>query len=265
MGSAKAILLAGAMTLLALPAAKAADLPAMPMKAPVIHDFSGWYLRGDVGMTNQKLSGIYNVQMDTATNLVWSDKGSFDSGWMFGIGVGYNFNSWLRADLTGEYRGKTQFHALDRHAAGSNDYTASKSEWVALANLYIDLGTWYGLTPFIGAGVGVAYNKIDHYRDINVIAGGGGWADSGTKANLAWAAHAGVSYRVTPGFSVELAYRYLNIGDAKTADTINLDGSNPILNNSTFFNGIYSHDIKLGVRWMLDTPEPAYSPLMRKG
>jgi opacity protein-like surface antigen len=265
MGSAKSFLFAGAITLVTLPAAHAADLPSvMPVKAPVVYDYSGWYLRGDIGMTNQRLDKISNSSWSGQT---WFDTGSFDSGMFFGLGVGYQLNNWLRFDVTGEYRGKTQFHALDSYGGGtgSNEYTASKSEWVVLGNAYVDLGTWWSVTPFVGAGVGVAYNKIDHYRDINTLTSGGGWADSGTKTNLAWAAHAGLAYKVTPGLTLELAYRYLWLGDAQTDDTKNLDGSNPIANNPTIFNGIYSHDLKFGVRWMLE-PEPVYAPsLMRKG
>ena len=36
----------------------------------------------------------------------------------------------------------------------TNDYTFTKKEWLFLANAYLDLGTWWCITPFIGAGVG---------------------------------------------------------------------------------------------------------------
>jgi hypothetical protein len=37
----------------------------------------------------------------------------FDSAGIFGLGAGYRFNNWLRADVTGEYRGKSNFHGTD--------------------------------------------------------------------------------------------------------------------------------------------------------
>jgi opacity protein-like surface antigen len=269
MGSVKTILLAGA-AVLASSMAEAADLPPVmpaPMyQPPPVEVFAGWYLRGDIGMTNQRLNDIHNVQMDTAVGLVWFDKGGFDSGMLWGLGAGYQFN-WFRIDVTGEYRGKVNFHALDSHAAGTNDYTATKSEWLFLANAYFELGTWWCLSPFVGFGIGTSRVQIDHYRDNNIIAGGGGWADGADTWNFAWAAHAGLAYKVNPNFTVELAYRYVDLGKGKTGDTINLDGTNPILGNSTFFNGLSSHDLKLGVRWMLQ-PEPVRPmpvPLIRKG
>jgi len=41
------------------------------------------------------------------------------------------------------------------------------------------------------------------FRDLNLIAGGGGYAPSGTKTNFAWALHAGASYKVTSNFALD--------------------------------------------------------------
>jgi len=269
MRSVKYLVVAGAFSLLA-PAANAADLAIMPPPAPPAVEFGGWYLRGDIGMTNQGLRDIHNVQMDSATAFTWLDKGRFDAGPLFGLGVGYQFNSWLRGDLTGEYRGRVSFDALDQFDNGgtinTNHYTAKKSEWLFLANGYIDLGTWSGVTPFVGAGIGTARVQIDSYRDDNIIAGGGGWAPSASRWNFAWAIHAGLGYQVSRNLTLEFAYRYVDLGKGMTGDTINYDGTNPIVGNSTYFNHITSHDLKFGVRWLLDSePDYAPPPLVRKG
>ena len=47
-------------------------------------------------------------------------------------------------------------------ALGTDTYHATKNEWVVLANAYVDLGTWWCITPFIGAGVGVG---AEHMTD----------------------------------------------------------------------------------------------------
>ena len=70
---------------------------------------------------------------------------------------------------------------------------------------------------------------------------------------MAWALHAGVAYKVTPNFTVELAYRYLDMGDGLTGDLRTFDGANGVNNPMTFKN-ITSHDLKLGVRWDLEQP-----------
>ncbi len=284
MGSLKSLALAGVAVIVTVPAAVAADLPPIMQKAPpaVVEEFAGgWYLRGDIGFTNQQVGSLFNDQVNnsipgiTVTNV---DK-AFDAAPLFGIGLGYQFNQWLRADITGEYRASANFHGLDittfQNGLGGigtapDSYSASKSEWLFLANLYADLGTWWCVTPFVGAGVGVSYNTISNFRDLGVGSNNTlfpitstGFANTATTANLAWALHAGLAYKVTPGFSVELAYRYLNLGKAQTADLVSFDGAQNL--GPMQFRDLTSHDVKLGVRWMLQPEQRYYPPLVTKG
>ena len=67
--------------------------------------------------------------------------------------------------------------------------------------------------------------------------------------------------------SLELAYRYVDLGDAASGDLVTFNGGNALY-NPMIFKGLTSHDLKLGMRWAID-PAPAYAPpmlpLMRKG
>jgi opacity protein-like surface antigen len=273
MVSVKAVSFIGAVALLAT-GAHAADLP---VAVPPIEEYvaSGWYLRGDIGMSNQRVKSLFNALYDTVSSVNTVQK-DFDSAPLFGIGVGYQFNIWLRADVTGEYRGKANFHGLDIVQSGGNtytdDYRASKSEWLVLANIYADLGTWYSFTPFIGAGIGASYNTISNFTDSCVVTqcvnGSVAFGDTASKWNFAWALHAGVSYKVNSQLSFEFAYRYVSLGDALSGDLKSFDGVNDIFNPMEFRN-ITSHDLKFGVRWMLEPPAQAepltLPPLVRKG
>ena len=199
---------------------------------------------------------------------------NFNTAGIFGLGVGYKVNNWFRADVTGEYRGNSQFFGTDRityaGGVGTDTYHATKNEWVVLANAYVDLGTWWCITPFIGAGVGGARVAINGFTDQGIANNGGGalpglaFGDNVAKWNFAWAAHAGLAYKVTPNFTVELAYRYLDMGDGLTGDLRTFDGVNNI-NNPMTFKHITSHDLKLGVRWDLTSPQVYAPPLIRKG
>lgn len=271
MRSVKYVLAATAASLLST-AALAADLPiAPPPYVPPPEDFGGWYLRGDIGMSNQSVKSLTNVLGSAPGITVNAVNYDFDSAPTFGIGVGYQFNSWFRADVTGEYRGKANFHGLEvvnfaGAPIGTDQYSASKSEWLVLANAYADLGTWWCVTPFIGAGVGMSRNTISNFVDINTPNLGVAFAPDVSKWQFAWAAYAGLAYQVTRGLTVELAYRYLSLGDGVTGDIQAFDGTNNVFNPTTFHN-ITSQDIKLGVRWSLD-PTPIYAPpppLIRKG
>ena len=274
MRSVKSFIAAGAATLLSS-AAFAADMAIAPppMYAPaVVEDFGGWYLRCVCGFSNQRVDRLNNALDATVTSSVQTN--SFDTAGIFGLGVGYRVNNWFRADVTGEYRGNSQFFGKDvitfPGGFGTDTYHATKSEWVVLGNAYVDLGTWWCITPFIGAGVGGARVSIANFTDqgITNFAGltssGLAFGDNVAKWNFAWAAHAGLAYRVTPNFTVELAYRYLDMGDGLTGDLRTFDGTNGI-NNPTTFKNITSHDLKLGVRWDLTSPEVYAPPLMRKG
>jgi opacity protein-like surface antigen len=246
-------LVAAATAVLATNQARAADLP--PLPPPPIQEYGGWYLRGDIGMTNQQVGRLHILDFDTAVGLRVLDK-NFEAGMLFGIGIGYKHNNWFRWDLIGEYRGETGFHGFDVYGAppdGTNNYTAKKSEWLLMWNAYLDLGTWKGITPFVGAGIGVSRVGIYSFRDMGISPLGdptAAYAPSATKWNFAWALHAGLAYNVTPDFTIELAYRYIDLGDGRSGDLIAFDGANATY-NPMHFKQITSHDIKLGVRWAL--------------
>ena len=251
------------------PAAQAADLPMLSPPPPVV-EFSGWYLRGDIGMSNQRVSSLFNVLYNDPGTTVTNVSKSFDSGITFGAGVGYQLNNWFRLDVTGEYRGKTDFRGLDlvyntffANGVLADDYYASKSEWLFLTNFYVDLGTWWCFTPFIGAGIGASRNTIHDFRDIGTAPGiaSVAYGQDTSKWNFAWAVYAGVGYQVTPNVTLELAYRYVDLGDAMSGDLRPYDGPGTIY-NPMYFNGITSHDVRLGMRWRFDQPmmAPIYAP-----
>src|SRR5207244_7037840 len=110
MRSVKFLIAAGAATLMSS-AAFAADMAIAPPPAyappPVVEDFGGWYLRGDIGFSNQRVDRLNNA-LD-ANNLTSTQKLSFNTAGIFGLGAGYRFNNWLRADVTGEWHCNSQF------------------------------------------------------------------------------------------------------------------------------------------------------------
>lgn len=228
-----------------------------PVPAPAI---GGWYLRGYIGMTNQRSKGLdYQYFNDAAIRHSWLDKGGFGSSPLFGGGVGYQVNQWLRGDISVEYRGKASFAALDRYEEiadptkwGTNNYTAKKSEWLLLANAYADLGTFSGITPYIGAGIGASRNTISHFNDANVVTGGGGYADTDSQWNLAWALHAGVGYALNDRASLDLGYSFVHLGDGRTKPAQNYNPAWSRQNDGFKFKDIVSHDVKLGLRYKLN-------------
>ncbi len=240
----------------------AADYIEPPVEeAPPPAVYGGWYIRGDIGMTNQDYDSLETslYQEPSVVSYGFLDKGGFASSPLFGVGVGYKFNDYLRGDLTAEYRGKADFNALDyvtsvagTPATTTNDYRATKSEWLVMANAYADLGNFYGVTPYIGAGIGASRNTISNFRDINVINGGGGYAGEDAQWDLAWALHAGLGIQASDRMTIDLGYSFVNLGDGQTAALQNDDPAFNIPNNGMKFKDLISHDLKLGVRYSLN-------------
>ena len=276
MRTLKNLIAAGAASLsLTSTAVLAADLPLAPPPyiPPPVEDFGGWYLRGDIGFSNQQVQRLNNA--NDGLNFTSRQNLGFDTAGIFGLGAGYQFNNWFRADVTGEYRGNSPFHGTDQitynGGIGVDKYTATKSEVLFLANAYFDLGTWWCVTPFVGAGVGTARVTVANFADQGIALQGGpalpglALADTASKWNFAWAVHAGLGYKVSPSLTLELAYRYVDMGDGVTGDLVAFDGSSNL--GPMTFKHITSHDVKLGIRWAID-PVPAYAPpppLIRKG
>jgi opacity protein-like surface antigen len=247
----------------------AADMPTPYIPEQPAPQYGGWYLRGYIGMTNQFYDGLEYAGFDDPAYFGWLDTGGFGASPLYGVGIGYQLSNWFRFDVTGEYRGKAPFSAMDIYDTsdnppdfgngdptdwGTNHYEGFKSEWLFLANGYIDIGNYYGFTPYIGAGIGMSRNTISDFTDTNVIQGGGGYADAASVWSFAWALHAGLAFRVTQNFIVDLGYSYTHLGNARTGILTNLDpmiGCGSVCEPVTFKN-IGSHDVKIGFRYMFN-------------
>ena len=241
----------------------AADLYEPPVieyipPAPV---YGGWYLRGHIGMSNQQVKRLDNVLFtEPGVNDFQIRDKNFEAGPTFAIGAGYKVNNYLRVDGIVEYRGEVGFHGLDTWVDGGgnarfNNYTAKKSEWLLMANAYADLGDFYGVVPYVGAGIGASRNTIHSFRDAGFDPATNrptlAYADAASKWNLAWALHAGVGIKATDRMTIDLGYSYLNLGDAQSGDIVAFDGTNNV-NNPMHFRNITSHDFKLGVCYSLN-------------
>ena len=194
--------------------AHAAD---MPLPAPQIVyqqqpccDTGHWYLRGDVGVGVQTFSSFDHGQTNSV--FVWPASWTIvqqdiqDSA-IFGMGIGYAWNNWLRFDVTGEYRTRAGFKStgsFTEFCPGGTCFDVMKgniSSAVFLANAYVDLGTWWCFTPFIGAGVGGARNMISGVQDLGLNPAGapgfGFTTNDSAQWNLAWDVQAGLTYNVS--------------------------------------------------------------------
>ncbi|HWL04474.1 MAG TPA: outer membrane beta-barrel protein [Xanthobacteraceae bacterium] len=251
--------------------------PPPPPMVPVVQEFaSGWYLRGDIGFSSQRVDKLHNVLYGQPGITVEPVGMTFDAAPTFGLGIGFQFNRNLRVDFTGEYRGRANFKGSDKttfpDGGGtgvlSDNYTGSKSEYVFMANAYFDFGTFWGITPFVGFGAGFAQVTIDGFRDDGLGYFSNGtpfvsvaYGEKASQWNFAYAVHAGLSYQVANCLWIEFAYRYMHLGDGITGDLVAFDGTNTV-NNPMHFKGLTSHDFKVGFRWAFESGIPQFSGFM---
>lgn len=219
----------------ALSAVMAADMPENlppPPKPVLIVPNGGWYVRGDLGYywghldSAQSAPGFPNP---TSNNL--------GNGFTGGIGAGYK-SDWLRTDVTIDYTAPMKYTGT---IVSADDTTAKTSAITALFNGYLDLGTWYRMTPYIGAGAGVSYLRTTDYVSTAAPPFAGGL--SHTQWKFAWAGMAGVGYAVSPNLMVDVGYRYINFGDVTT-------GSDSF--GEMTLKNLAAHEVRVGVRWSFD-------------
>jgi len=232
-------------------AAYAADMPP-PYPPPVpVPEQNPWYLRGDVGLGLESSTLQFLQNPLNTTNFAFDHSSLANTPFIRG-GLGYEANNWLRFETTAEYRFKTAINAFGQYTSGgttfSEAYQGYLTSLVFLENAFVDLGTWAYLTPFVGAGVGGAYNSVFDLTENGFTIGSiSGTGPTTNKWNLAWAGYAGIAYNVTSNFKVELTYRYLSFGSV--TDTIDcIGGCNP---NSYRWNNLTSQDFMIGFRGQL--------------
>jgi opacity protein-like surface antigen len=228
------------------------------MDAPLLEQQplgAGWYLRGDLGYAPTRHGRATHANLP-GRNILTSAK--IDNAFTFGAGLGYRYNSFLRVDLTLDHRFNARFSASGANIAGPATLYRDRADFSAttgLVNAYLDLGTWGGVTPYIGGGVGLSNKRFSNYAIETCAQPCGAFARAGTlpgksRNDFAWALMAGLAIDAGGGATVDLGYRYLNLGEAHT-------GANAVLGRVNV-RKIESHEFRIGLRWDFDSAARGY-------
>jgi opacity protein-like surface antigen len=255
------------LALVATPAL-AFDLPP-PVEAPEytgsIATSDGWYIRGDLGY-NASLKGddpsykTFDFNSGTTTGNVF-DASRFSREVTMGAGGGYQFNDFLRSDLTLDYfrsdfSGKANWEKCA--TVGNMECLYKSQEMTALgllANGYVDLGTYWGFTPYLGAGAGVSYVKwgdVDQYTrcsrrcgeldaDMLTHAGADSW-------RFTYALMAGTSYDITDRMKVDFGYRFSQIASGDMVQFNGYENAGGALGAKAKDKGFTRHEFRTGLR-----------------
>jgi opacity protein-like surface antigen len=280
MSGSRALVIVGAV-LAGISPARAADmLPPLPELEPpplrgAVEESSGFYMRGYAGAAAVSASDLRSTFSDGST---LASLGAVDGpvsvgdNFILGVGAGWQFTPWLRADLTAEYRGSASFQSSVTYQTpysswclpGSgiscgDQYTGLVKTGLFLANGYFDIISWYGFTPFVGGGVGVAAYQTTGVKDAALypnFPGAFGFAPNSSGINFAWSLTGGVAYAIAPNLKFDVAYRYVNMGTFKTGAIVCNDQSNGSCHGEVQSFNMASNDILFGLRWSAPVAAP---------
>ena len=221
--------------------ARGADMPDYPPEPPslpphegppVIESFGGWYLRGDIGYA----WGI-SPDAESAAPFLSPVENKLGNDFVGGVGFGYK-SKWLRTDVTIDYTAPLKNTGV---IAAPDDTTAKLEAITALINGYVDLGTWYRTTPYVGLGAGVSQLRTFDYASTAAPPFTPGL--SHTQWNFTWAAIGGVGFAIAPNLTLDLSYRYMNFGDVTTAGDAF---------GAMSLKRLAAHEVRIGIRWYFD-------------
>jgi opacity protein-like surface antigen len=232
---------------------------------------SNWYVRGDLAYAQETFPNISPFTFGSSPSALNS--------YSLGAGMGYKVNNWFRADLILDYR--SQIHAVGSRptncfinvnnptplqpnpqpATCIGDFESTIRRWDLLANGYLDLGTWDGFTPYIGAGFGVTWARINQSVNFtfngqpcfatcgfttgsNIVT----FADfdrsqSSTNWRFAWAAMAGIAIAMTDHAQLDVGYRFLDLGVVTGLSSVT---------GTTVSQRVRANEVRAGVRYMID-------------
>jgi opacity protein-like surface antigen len=264
-----------AVSLLLGASAQAADLyrqeaPPQPYYAPEpVAAAGGWYLRGDGIYGFNTLRGANYFQ---GSNALLADfkTGSVDGSFGLGGGVGYQISSMLRTDLTADYmfssnfKGSTVGGGSGGGACATACTSTDLSSYTALsimANAYVDLGTYYSVTPYVGGGIGGTNINWNSLRNTSCNDGSGACDatvehDGKSSWRFTYALMAGAAVDVTCNLKADVGYRFRQVSGG--------DMFGYKLNGGPGYDkGFNIHEARVGLRYTLGgcaEPAPVYAP-----
>ena len=156
--------------------------------------------------------------------------------------MGYDF--WpqqmlpLRAELEFAMRGNNEKTWTDGGAA----VRQVKGTWnssTLFANLFWDFHNDSIMTPYVGAGLGMAFNYAGYDFTDNA---GNKFSGDERVTNFAWNVGTGVAFNINDHFAIDAGYRFVSLGytDVKVSS-----GGN----NYNIGNRPYSNEFMLGLRY----------------
>jgi outer membrane protein OmpA-like peptidoglycan-associated protein len=176
--------------------------------------------------------------------------------------VGYRFSPLFRSDVTLDYIPSLHVSGHNSLLTGVSN-SADLSALVGLLNGYLDLdglkpGMLGPLQPYLTAGLGIARDDLGRTTYSATGLPSGALTQNGsTRTNFAWGVGAGVGYALTSNLTIDLAYKYLDLGEMRTGSVGTVFGAS--IATTPIKADLQVHTVMLGLRFAFGAP-PAPPP-----
>jgi len=156
------------------------------------------------------------------------DKVEYDEGWLGEAAVGYAWGN-VRAEIEGAYR----HNDVDKvKGTGASGGTGDFHTWTAMGNVLYDFKNSTPFTPYLGVGVGAAFEDASNI--------GNAFAASTTinkdDTQFAYQGIAGVDYWITSKSALGLRYDYLGTTEGKFKTSSGADVKGEYSDNAVLVN-----------------------------
>ena len=162
---------------------------------------------------------------------------------LISIGLGAKVEDQVRVEGMLTYRSPMDIDGKN----GANQTISGKVSSISgMFNMYYDIEQahqWFGsdmITPYVGVGVGLSM------LDTDSLTTAGGTVERGAQVyNLTYAAMAGVSSKISDLVSVDLGYRFINLGQYEQDGSFS-SGSGT---TATKYDDLFAHEFRAGLRF----------------
>lgn len=181
--------------------------------------------------------------LPTDANAYVSNMGSAIS---FGAKVGFVVNEFINLDLAYNRRGNFSLATSgDVYYSADLDPTFTGGalfgqRWKPInsqaatinMNIAVPPLSWDKFKPFLSAGLGISWNKLGGLQGMQNPLNNAGFILSGnTMASFTWQLGAGIEYMITKHMAVDLAYRFVDLGNFTSGTSMNDPAKNVINGN----------------------------------
>ena len=187
----------------------------------------GWYDAGATVVPDAKIKDFFGAS-------VTGNPVKFDPGFHFGIGIGQEFNRFVKVEVESGFNYNAVNSIEGATASSANVYRVP-----VMGNVVVQYPNSSGLIPYFGAGVGAQWTQFDAQ---NVALGTTTLNENSETWVFGYQGFAGVRYQFRESMSLGLSYHY-SVADAPSWTFSSVPGGNFKL------DAIRTHSLSLAFGW----------------